>query len=179
MDGHGDHNKFHAMIDIKSHIVALPDFPRPGVLFRDIMPLLRNHFGPTITALGEQLSPHEWFAIDVVIGIESRGFVLAAALAEKFGKAFVPVRKQGKLPPPVVALPYKLEYGTGTLEMQRGEGRAVLVDDVLATGGTLSASGDLCECAGYEVTQLLVLIDLKLVSGFNWRKLIPRSVVQY
>ncbi len=167
------------MIDIESHIVAVPDFPTPGILFRDIMPLLRNRFGATIAALGEQLSRSEWSAIDVVIGIESRGFVLAAALAEKFGKAFVPVRKQGKLPPPVVALPYKLEYGAGTLEMQRGEGRALLVDDVLATGGTLGTAGDLCERAGYEVTQLLVLIDLRLIAGFNWHKLIPRSVVRY
>jgi adenine phosphoribosyltransferase len=167
------------VIDIKSHIVAVPDFPKPGILFRDIMPLLRNHFGQAIAALGEQLNPDEWSAIDVVIGIESRGFVLAAALAEKFGKAFVPVRKQGKLPPPVVDLPYKLEYGTGTLEIQRGTGRALLVDDVLATGGTLSTSGDLCERAGFEVMQLLVLIDLRLIPDFHWRSLTPRSVVQY
>ena len=167
------------MIDLQSHIVAVPDFPKPGILFRDIMPLLRDHFGPTIAAMGEQLSASEWSAIDVVVGIESRGFVLAAALADRFGKAFVPVRKQGKLPPPVVALPYELEYGSGTLEMQRGTGRALVVDDVLATGGTLRASSDLCERAGYEVKQLLVLIDLQLVPDFNWNKLIPRSVVRY
>lgn len=167
------------MIDIRSHIVAVPDFPRPGILFRDIMPLLRAHFGETIAAMAAQLSANEWSAIEVVVGIESRGFVLAAAMAEKMGKAFAPVRKEGKLPPPVIALPYELEYGFGTLEMQRGSGRALVVDDVLATGGTLRASSDLCERAGYEVTQLLVLVDLQFVPDFNWKKLIPRSVVRY
>lgn len=167
------------MIDLASHIVAVPDFPKPGILFRDIAPLLRNRFGPTIAALGDALSADEWAGIDVVIGIESRGFVLGAALAERFGKAFALVRKQGKLPPPVVALAYALEYGTGVLEMQRGEGRALLVDDVLATGGTLRASADLCERAGYDVGQLLVLIDLRIVPDFAWNGLSARSLIQY
>ncbi len=167
------------MTDLASHIVAVPDFPKPGILFRDIAPLLRNHFGATIAALGEAIDADEWEDIDVVIGIESRGFVLGAALAERFGKAFVPVRKQGKLPPPVVALAYALEYGTGVLEMQRGTGRALLVDDVLATGGTLRASADLCRTAGYEIAQLLVLIDLRIVSDFAWDGLPVRSIVRY
>lgn len=167
------------MTDLASHIVAVPDFPTPGILFRDIAPLLRNHFGATVTALGERLTAHEWSDIDVVIGIESRGFILGAALAERYGKAFVLVRKQGKLPPPVVALAYALEYGSGILEMQRGAGRALLVDDVLATGGTLRASADLCVEAGYEVARLLVLIDLRIVPDFTWRSLEARSVVQY
>ncbi len=79
----------------------------------------------------------------------------------------------------MVALPYKLEYGDGVLEMQRGHGRALLVDDVLATGGTLATAADLCIDAGYAVAQLLVLIDLRLVPGFRWGELVPRSVVQY
>ena len=167
------------MTDLKAHVVDVPDFPKPGILFRDIVPLLREHFAETIAALGAQLSATEWAQIDVVGGIESRGFVLAAALAEKYGKGFVPVRKQGKLPPPVVALPYQLEYGAGILEMQRGKGRLLLVDDVLATGGTLLASSELCELAGYEPLQLLVLIDLRLVPNFAWRDLRARSVIQY
>ena len=167
------------MIDLASHIVAVPDFPKPGILFRDIAPLLRNHFGPTIAALGEALHADEWAGIDVVIGIESRGFVLGAALAERFGKAFALVRKQGKLPPPVIALSYQLEYGTGVLEMQAGVGRALLVDDVLATGGTLRAAADLCDRAGYTVAQLLVLIDLDIVPGFAWNGLSARRLIQY
>ena len=167
------------MIDLESHIVAVPDFPKPGILFRDIAPLLREHFGATVAALGEMLTVDEWAAIDVVVGIESRGFVLGAALAERYGKGFALVRKQGKLPPPVVALAYALEYGSGVLEMQRGAGRALLVDDVLATGGTLGASAELCEAAGYEVSRLLVLIDVGIVADFAWHRLPARSVIRY
>ena len=167
------------MIDIKTHIAAVPDFPQPGILFRDIMPLLRDHFGATIAALGEQLDASQWASIDVVVGIESRGFILAAALAEKHGKGFVPVRKAGKLPPPVVDRSYLLEYGSDRLEMQRGRGRALLVDDVLATGGTLATAADLCVEAGYDVETLLVLIDLRLVPDFHWRERVPLSAVQY
>src|SRR4051794_19769563 len=94
------------MFDIKDHITAVPDFPKAGILFRDIMPLLRDHFGATVAALGAQLSEAEWTSIDVVAGIESRGFVLAAALAAVHGKGFVPVRKAGKLPGPVASLSY-------------------------------------------------------------------------
>ena len=128
------------MFDIRTHIAEVPDFPKPGILFRDIMPLLRRHFGATIAALGACLSDDEWASIDAVAGIESRGFVLASALADRFGKGFVPVRKAGKLPPPVVDRSYQLEYGSDRLEMQRGAGRLLLVDDVLATGGTRIAT---------------------------------------
>lgn len=172
-------NDARLVFDIKTHITAVPDFPKPGILFRDIMPLLRDHFSATVAALGEQLSATEWAAIDVVIGIESRGFILAAALAEQYGKGFVPVRKAGKLPPPVVDRSYLLEYGSDRLEMQRGRGRALLVDDVLATGGTLATAGDLCVEAGYDVETLLVLIDLRLVPDFHWQNRVPRSAVQY
>src|SRR6202041_859599 len=151
------------MLDLKRAIADVPDFPRPGVLFRDISPLLRDHFGATVQALDALLTEEEWSGIDALAGIESRGFILGAALALRRGKGFVLVRKQGKLPPPVVDVSYALEYGTGVLEMQRGQGRVLLIDDVLATGGTLSASADLCLRAGYSVAALAVLIDLKIV----------------
>jgi adenine phosphoribosyltransferase len=165
--------------DLKRHIVDVPGFPKPGIIFRDIAPLLRTHFGATIAALDGLFSEAEWRGVDQVVGIESRGFILAAALAERRGKGFVPIRKQGKLPPPVVDLPYALEYGEGVLEMQPGNGRVVIVDDVHATGGTLQASADLCVAAGYEVAGFTVLIDLKLNGAFSWRGLQLRYLIHY
>jgi adenine phosphoribosyltransferase len=168
------------MIDLKRHIVDVPDFPRPGILFRDITPLLRMQFQPTIDALERLLNVEEWSRIDAVAGVESRGFILAAALAARRGKGFVPIRKQGKLPPPVVDMQYTLEYGTGILEMQRGDGRLLLVDDVLATGGTMRAAAELCGYAGYEVGALVALIDLRLAgTPFIWRQHALRYVIDY
>jgi adenine phosphoribosyltransferase len=168
------------MIDLKRHVVDVPNFPSPGILFRDITPLLRTQFQPVIDALEGLLDAAEWRRIDSVAGIESRGFILAAALAARRAKGFVPIRKQGKLPPPVVDMEYTLEYGTGVLEMQRGSGRLLLVDDVLATGGTMRAAADLCGHAGYEVGALLALIDLRLAgTPFVWREHALRYVIDY
>src|ERR1700682_3665474 len=116
------------MFDLKQAIADVPDFPRPGILFRDISPLLRDHFDAAIRALDALLTDTEWSETDALAGIESRGFILGAALAMRRGKGFVLVRKQGKLPPPVVDVEYDLEYGSGILEMQRGEGRLMLID---------------------------------------------------
>jgi len=167
------------MFELKQAISDIPDFPRRGILFRDISPLLRDHFDATIQALDALLTAEEWSAIDALAGIESRGFILGAALAARRGKGFVLVRKQGKLPPPVVDVAYDLEYGSGVLEMQRGQGRLLLIDDVLATGGTLTAAAELCERAGYQLQALAVLIDLKIVADYSWRSLPLRAAVRY
>src|SRR5580700_6822875 len=167
------------MIDLKQAIANVPDFPRPGILFRDISPLLRDHLGATMAAMDALLSEAEWHEIDALAGIESRGFILGAALAIRRGKGFVLVRKQGKLPPPVVDVAYDLEYGSGILEMQRGHGRLMLIDDVLATGGTMTAAADLCERAGYQLQALGVLIDLHIVNQYSWRKLHLRAAIHY
>jgi adenine phosphoribosyltransferase len=167
------------MIELKQAIADVADFPRPGILFRDISPLLRHHFDATIRALDALLTDAEWSKIDALAGIESRGFILGAALAIRRGKAFVLVRKQGKLPPPVVDVAYDLEYGSGVLEMQRGQGRLMLIDDVLATGGTMTAAAELCQRAGYELQALVALIDLNLVPNYSWRTLRVRAAIHY
>jgi adenine phosphoribosyltransferase len=167
------------MSELKRFIRDVPDFPTPGILFRDIAPLLREHFAATVETLGGLLSDEEWGHIDAVAGIESRGFILGAALAAKRNKGFVLVRKKGKLPPPVVDISYSLEYGAGVLEMQSGSGRLLLVDDVLATGGTLSASADLCERAGSRVHALMVLVNLNIVASYAWQDVPLRTAIDY
>ena len=167
------------MTELKSHIAAVPDFPRPGILFRDIMPLLRVRFAPTITALDALLSEAEWDSIEAVAGIESRGFILGAALALKRGKGFIPIRKQGKLPPPVASLSYSLEYGAATLEMQHGTGRLVVVDDVLATGGTMAAAVQLCASTGYTPVAMLALVDLGLAPDLRCSGMAVRAALHY
>jgi adenine phosphoribosyltransferase len=167
------------MIDLKSYVRNVPDFPQPGILFRDISPLLRQAFRETIDALSALLDQREWSQVDAVAGVESRGFILGAALALRHHKGFVLVRKKGKLPPPVVELAYGLEYGKGVLEMQAGSGRLLLVDDVLATGGTLTAAAALAELAGYSVFQAIVLLDLKLQPPFRWDRPPVRAALDY
>jgi adenine phosphoribosyltransferase len=167
------------MHELRELVVDIPDFPKPGILFRDISPLLRRRFNETITAVDALFSEQEWATVDVVAGIESRGFILAAALADRRGKGFVPIRKKGKLPPPVVDVAYDLEYGAGVLEMQKGSGRMLLVDDVLATGGTLGASVDLVRQAGYELRGVGVLLDIGLAPGFICGGVKARSVIDY
>jgi adenine phosphoribosyltransferase len=167
------------VVELKRLIRDVPDFPRTGILFRDISPLLREHFESTIEVLDSLLTAAEWSEIDAVAGIESRGFILGAAMAARRRKGFVLVRKQGKLPPPVVDVAYDLEYGSSVLEMQCGHGRLLLVDDVLATGGTMTASADLCIRAGYEIRAIAALIDLKIVADYRWRSFSVRAGIHY
>jgi adenine phosphoribosyltransferase len=167
------------VLDLRQIVRDVPDFPKPGILFRDISPLLRDHFEAAIESLDSLLTEAEWREIDALAGIESRGFILGAALASHRRKGFVLVRKQGKLPPPVVDISYDLEYGSGVLEMQRGRGRVLLIDDVLASGGTMTASAELCVRAGYEVKGLVALIDLKIVADYRWHNLPLRASISY
>lgn len=153
------------MLDLKSHVTETADFPKPGIVFRDFSPLLRHHFRATLDALKSLLDDDEWRGIEVIVGVDARGFMLAAALAAHRGVGFAAVRKAGKLPPPVQQLGYELEYGKATLEIHPGSGRALLVDDILATGGTLTAAARLCISAGYDLKAIMVLADLGLRAG--------------
>jgi len=161
----------------KSYIIEVPDFPIQGVSFKDISPLLADQetFRSAIAEMGDLVGkvPDYW------IGIDARGFLFASALATYFGGGVVLCRKKGKLPPPVVSESYTLEYGASTLEMKGGHGTAVIVDDVLATGGTLLCTNKLAEKAGYDIKDNLVLIDLKYVPtivGLNFK---VRSLISY
>ena len=163
----------------KNYIIEVPDFPIKGVNFKDISPLLADQetFRSAIAEMGDLVGkvPDYW------IGIDARGFIFASALAVYFGGGVVMCRKKGKLPPPVVSASYSLEYDVDTLEMKGGHfGKsAVIVDDVLATGGTLRAVNHLAEKAGYDVKDNLVLIDLKYVPTVVDLNLKVRSLISY
>jgi adenine phosphoribosyltransferase len=167
------------MQELRDLVAEIPDFPKPGILFRDISPLLRARFDATIDAVEALFTEDEWRRVDAVAGVESRGFILASALADRRHKGFVPIRKKGKLPPPVVDVSYDLEYGSGVLEMQTGSGVLLLIDDVLATGGTLGASVTLARIAGYDLGGLGVLVDLGMVPDFRCDGMDVRSVLKY
>ncbi|MCF6298952.1 MAG: adenine phosphoribosyltransferase [Thiomicrorhabdus sp.] len=161
------------------YLDTVADFPKPGVLFSDISPLLKNHFQATIDAMSALFSAEEWAKIDYLAGIESRGFIFASALAYKHNKGVVKVRKQGKLPNVCASVGYDLEYGTDCLEMQQGDGsNIVLFDDLIATGGSMGAAAELCEAVGYELFGMACLIDLASLNSFNHKKMTVRSVMQ-
>ena len=154
----------------KSLITDIPDFPKQGIIFKDISPLLKsNKFSYAIEDMSKLVMvPDYW------VGIDSRGFIFASALATKNG-GLIMCRKKGKLPPPVISKTYDLEYGNDTLEIQPGTGTVVIVDDVYATGGTMNSVEMLCKQAGYTVIDKLVLIDLKFLHEPNNVK----SLIQY
>ena len=164
---------------IKSHILDVPDFPKKGIVFRDITPLLSSCFMLAIEELSKKITADELGKIDAIVGIESRGFIFASALAVHFSKNVVLIRKAGKLPPPIIAKTYQLEYGLDQIEIKKGAGNVLLVDDVLATGGTFAAAASLCEKAGYSVMGFLTLIDLQYLNKFEWNKMTVRSLIQY
>ena len=152
---------------ISSRLRDVPDFPQPGVLFKDITPLLADPvaFGRCVDALAALPAARE---ADLIAGVEARGFIVAAAMAQVLGAGMVPVRKAGKLPPPTVRAAYQLEYGSAEIEIPTGvvDGRRVfVVDDVLATGGTMAATVDLLAEAGAAVTGIGVLVELSFLGG--------------
>ncbi|MDN5558750.1 MAG: adenine phosphoribosyltransferase [Ruaniaceae bacterium] len=152
---------------VHANIREIPDYPHAGVLFRDITPLLAN--GEAFGRLIEGLAEHYHGRIDAVAGLESRGFILAAPLAARLGIGMITVRKAGKLPGPVIGVDYQLEYGTARMELRpdtvHPADRILVVDDVLATGGTAAASVELIERAGGQVAGIVVLMELLGLNG--------------
>ena len=156
------------MNSLKSRIRHVPDFPKAGILFYDVTTLLRDPQGFKL-AIDSLTIPFEGQAIDVVVGIESRGFILGAAVADRIGAGFVLVRKIGKLPSTTIRATYDLEYGSDALEMHsdaiEAEQRVLIVDDLLATGGTARATADLVSRLGGKVHALAFLIELVALNG--------------
>lgn len=161
---------------VDARLRDIPDFPKPGVVFKDITPLLAD--GPLFAQVTRDLAERYRGRVDVVAGIEARGFIFGAALAHELGVGFVPVRKAGKLPADTIALAYDLEYGRATIEVHADafvEGHRVLVvDDVLATGGTAEAACALVERAGGTVEAFAVVVELAFLQG---RERLPGRVV--
>jgi adenine phosphoribosyltransferase len=154
--------------DLARFVRDIPDFPKPGVVFKDITPLLAD--GPAFGAVVDGLTaPFVDRGVDKVVGVEARGFIVAAPVADRLGAGFVPVRKPGKLPSRIEAQEYELEYGTDLLEIHQdgvhpGE-RVAILDDVLATGGTAAAAARLVERLGGEVVGLAFIIELLFLAG--------------
>jgi adenine phosphoribosyltransferase len=155
-------------MDLKEKIRTIPDFPEPGILFRDITPVLQDPAAlrQAVDAVMEAVSG---LAFDLVVGPESRGFLFGVPVAYNLGKGFVPIRKAGKLPYQVLRRQYNLEYGVATIEMhadaiQPGQ-RVAIVDDLLATGGTCRALAELVEQAGGQVAAMVFLIELEALGG--------------
>jgi adenine phosphoribosyltransferase len=169
-------------IDLKKHIRSIPDFPKPGILFYDISTLLAHAkaWHVTIERLTDAIRPYK---PDTLAGIESRGFLLAAPLALALGTGFVMLRKQGKLPGTTVRHTYALEYGTDTIEIQQDAikkgARVVLVDDLLATGGTMAAAVTLLENVGGIVPVAACVIELTFLDGRKRLKVPVETLLKY
>lgn len=170
-------------MNVEDFIRDIPDFPKPGILFKDITPLLANSDALVVAA--EQLTAFvpEGIRIDKVIGIESRGFILGPMIAERLKAGFIPVRKKGKLPYKTIEMSYDLEYGQDTLEIHEDAikpGEKVLIhDDVLATGGTAKAVCDLVEKLGGEIVQCNFIMQLEVLKGKDKLKPPVVSLLNY
>ncbi|MDD2860041.1 MAG: adenine phosphoribosyltransferase [Acidiphilium sp.] len=169
-------------MNLKDHIRGVPDFPKPGILFYDISTLLRNADAWQV-AMGRLASVVRAYQPDVLAGVESRGFLLAAPLALKLGCGFVMLRKRGKLPGATIGLDYDLEYGTDRIEIQadavKPGQRVVVVDDLLATGGTMSAGISLLKHAQADVVAAIALIELTFLQGRGRLDVPFEALVQY
>ena len=170
-------------MDISAYIRDVPDFPKPGILFKDITPLLQN--GPAFRQLIDDWKKRfEGQNVDAILGVDARGFIFGTALAYAMALPFVPVRKKGKLPHDTISEDFDLEYGTDTLEIHVdavSEGqRVVLVDDLLATGGTMAAAVRLVEKLGGEIVEIAFVVELAFLNG---RRLLGdrpvSSLIQY
>lgn len=169
-------------MDLKKHIRAVPDFPKPGILFYDISTLLAHGqaWHAAVQRLDATLRP---YGPDLLVGIESRGFLVSAPLAYSLGCGFVMVRKRGKLPGTTIPYTYDLEYGSDTLEIQAdaiapGQ-RVIILDDLLATGGTLSAAVRLCRLVGGDVVAAACIIELAFLGGRERIDVPFTSIVSY
>lgn len=155
-------------MDLRSYIRDIPDFPKKGILFKDITPLLQNAkaFHYAVDSLAERYEKRQ---VDQVVAVEARGYLFGSALAYKLQCGLIPVRKPGKLPADTICQSYDLEYGTNTLEihkdaLKKGE-RVLIVDDLLATGGTVEATAHLIEKLGAQVEEIVTLVELTFLKG--------------
>jgi len=171
------------MLDLRAYIRDIPDFPKKGILFKDITPLLAS---PSALALAVETlcNPFRGTGVQAVVGAESRGFIFGTAIAQALSCGFVPVRKPGKLPYQKISLTYDLEYGQDALEIHKDAikpgARVLLVDDLLATGGTMKACCELVETLGGHVTGIAVLIELAFLNGRQrFEKYHLHSAIQY
>ena len=163
-------------MNYKQFIKEVPDFPKEGIDFKDLSPLLSDEevFKSLLVDMGKRVRlPNYW------IGIDSRGFIFEAGLATYYGGGVICARKKGKTPGDICSVDYDLEYGSATLELPKGKGEVVIVDDVLATGGTLKATNKLADVAGYNIVGNLVAVDLKFVPRTEEFDLNVKSVIEY
>ncbi len=169
-------------VNLADYIREIPNFPKPGINFKDVTPLLAD--GDAFAAAISQMACFVESGVDAVVGIESRGFIFGAALAQQMGVGFVPVRKPGKLPGQVHAIEYELEYGVDMLEIRRDAltagHRAVIVDDLLATGGTAASTVQLVRRLGAEISSCVFLIELDFLQGREKLQDVPvHSMIHY
>ena len=163
---------------LRNYIKNIPDFPIKGINFKDISPLIANHWSSVLSDMSALISKKSVQA-DYFIGVESPGFLFASGLAAHCNKGVIMCRKPGKLPPPYVNQSYITEYSKDELYIKEGSGKVIIVDDVLATGGTIQATNKLCKKAGYEVIDNIVLIDLLSVPRVEDFDIKVKSLIQY